>query len=107
MSEVHGGMGNMTSQEMDQMNDEVREQVASCPPDLLSPVVKAVVGAMRGGDWALDDAAIGQVLVTAVTAAARADVKSGEFLTAKSMALGLAAAGVQLQDEAPAGTSHG
>ncbi|MFF8618812.1 hypothetical protein [Streptomyces sp. NPDC015350] len=97
----------MASQKMDQLNDEVRERVASCPPDLLSPVVEAVAAAMRDGDWALDDAAIGQVLVTVGTAAAHANVQSGEFLTAKSMALAIAAAGLQYQDEAPAGTSHG
>ncbi|MFD8947619.1 hypothetical protein ACFV0B_02000 [Streptomyces xanthophaeus] len=100
-------MGTMTSREINQVNDEVREQVASCPPDLLSPVVKAVVAVMRDGDWALDDAAIGQVLVAAATAAARANVQSGEFLTAKSMTLAIAAAGLDIQDEASAGTSHG
>ncbi|MGW3391928.1 hypothetical protein [Streptomyces cinereoruber] len=97
----------MASQEMDQVNDEVREQIASCPSGLLPPVAKAVVAAMRDGDWPLDDAAIGQVLVTAATAAARANVQSGEFLTAKSMALAIAAAGLHFQDEASAGTSHG
>ncbi|WP_331732595.1 hypothetical protein OG613_48255 (plasmid) [Streptomyces sp. NBC_00015] len=100
-------MDNMVAQEMDQLTDEVRAQMVGCPPTLLPPVVEAVVAALRKSRPELGDAVVGEVLMTAAMAAARANVEAGEFLTAKSMALALAAAGLQFYGETSAGTSQG
>ncbi|MEV8544407.1 hypothetical protein [Streptomyces sp. NPDC051572] len=92
----------MVYEDMDYLADEVREQVEVAPAFILPAVVDAVVAALRTSQPDLSDAAVGAVLMTAATTAARADAESGAFLSPKSMALALAAAGLQFHDSASA-----
>ncbi|SEM78874.1 hypothetical protein [Streptacidiphilus jiangxiensis] len=88
--------------ELTDLAESIRADMAVCPPVVLDPVVAAVTAALSESRIELDDATIGAVLMTAATAASRTNVSQGEFLSASSMALALAAAGLQLHDSASA-----
>jgi len=77
----------------------VREQVRVTPPVMLDPVVEAITAALRQGGPGMDDAVLGEALMRAATAAARASLgRDVSFQSAQSMALALAATGLRLHD---------
>jgi len=86
--------------ELDALVASVREQVRVAPPVMLDPVVEAIMAALRQAGPGIDDAALGEALIRAATAAARTSLgRNIAFQSAQSMALAMAAAGLRLHDQ--------